>query len=301
MTPTQLAKLLEHTNAPAAHTKVVRANGQSKLQIVSGSTTVVTKPSGIGLEIHVSDNTPFEVIDLPVLITQSGFNEMVENDFFIGANSNVVILAACGICHNGCASSSHSGVHKFVVGQNAKLKYVEKHYANGAGEKIINPTSQIKLATGAEMIIETAQLEGVDQAKRITQASLGRNSRLEISERILTSKRQTASTLFTSKIAADGASLKISSRSVATDNSTQQFTSRITGKAHCFAHVECDAIVKDNGQVAAKPEIFAQNPDANLIHEASIGKIAGEQLIKLMTLGIDQPTAEKIIIEGFLR
>lgn len=300
MNDQEILKTIGFAGAPAT-SRNLRKNSQSTQRIVSDNTVIIDKPNRGGLEIHVRENTAFEVIDLPVLITESGLSEVVKNDIFIGDNANVVVVAGCGICNDGCLDSTHRGQHHFVLGKNAKLKYIEKHYATGQGGKIIHPESLAELGEGSEMTIETAQLGGVDLSNRSLKAKLAKNAKLIITERIFTEDKQQATTLFKAKLNKPNSSIKISSRSVATGASKQKFVSKITGSTTCFAHVECDAIIKDRAQVRAIPEIDARTGEANLIHEATIGKIAGEQLLKLLTLGYSQNEAEQIIIEGFLK
>ncbi|MGI6612527.1 MAG: SufB/SufD family protein [Candidatus Nanosyncoccaceae bacterium] len=279
-----------------------RVNGENTARITSKYTVVVDKTGGDGLEIHVAENAPFEVIDLPVLITKSGLQEEVKNDIFIGTGANVIILAGCGICADGCDVTMHRGEHNFLVGAGAKLRYIERHIGTGdSTEKIIHPTSNIKLEHDAEMEIITSQLGGVDKSKRVQEIALAHDSKLVITERIFTDKAQVTHSSYFANIRGNNASLKISSRSVATENSIQKFVSNIIGSTTCFAHVECDAIIKDRARVNAIPQVFAKHPDAQLIHEASIGKIAGEQLDKLMSLGLSTKEAERIIINGFLK
>ena len=280
----------------------VRQNSRTTQRAVSAYTTIVSKPKNSGLEIHVADDAPFEIIDIPVLITQSGLQEIVQNDIYIGAGANVIILAGCGICADGCEDTMHRGVHNFWVGERAKLKYIERHYATGTNKKkIISPTSLIQLARGAEMIIETNQLGGVDRSQRITEINLEKRAKLVVAERVFTDAKQRASSLFRANLKQDGASLKISSRAVATNDSRQEFVSKIIGEARCFVHVECDAIIKSRASVNALPQIYAKHREAHLIHEASIGKIAGDQLSKLMSLGLSKKEAEAVIINGFLK
>ncbi len=280
----------------------LRKNGQTVQRFISDNTTIIGKPQNRGLEIHVRENVPFEVIDIPVIITESGLDETVENDIYIGEGSNVVILAGCGICIDGCVSSSHSGVHRFHVGDNAKLKYIERHYAIGEeADKIISPTSEIILGEKAEMKIETSQLGGVSHSDRVTKVKFADKSKLDINERIFTEKDQTATTKFVATITGRDAKLKITSRSVATQQSRQEFKSVIIGKSPCSAYVSCDGIIQDQASVQATPTIDAQHMRARLIHEASIGRIAREQLDKLMTLGLSKKQAEDVILEGFLK
>ena len=281
----------------------IRKNGESIKKKVNSYIDIVTKEDKSGLDIYVKENTLFGIVHIPVIITESGLTDVVYNDFHIGANANVIIMAGCGIHNDLHKNSEHDGIHRFYLEENAKVKYVEKHYGEGKGKgkKILNPTTEIYMKKGSSMNMDSVQIKGVDDTIRITKATLDANTTLEISEKILTTGKQTAKTEFIVDLNGENASVHVTSRSVAEGSSTQEFTSNITGNTKCYAHVECDAIIKDEGKVKAIPEIYAKNIDANLIHEAAIGKIAGEQLNKLMTLGLNEQEAEEVIIKGFLK
>ena len=228
---------------------------------------------------------------------------MVYNDFHVGENCDVTIVAGCGIHNGGSAESEHSGIHAFYVGKNAKVKYIEKHFAqgDGSGKRTMNPTTLVHLGEGAYMEMETAQLGGVDSTIRTTNAELADGASLVIHEKILTHGSQRAETHFNVNLNGAGCGTHVVSRSVAKENSSQLFVSHVNGNNRCNGHTECDAIIMDEGKVSAVPEISANHPEASLIHEAAIGKIAGEQLIKLMTLGLTEKEAEEQIISGFLK
>lgn len=281
----------------------IRKNGESIKRKVNSYIDIVTKEDKSGLDIYVKENTLFGIVHIPVIITESGLTDVVYNDFHIGANANVIIMAGCGIHNDLHKNSEHDGIHRFYLEENAKVTYVEKHYGEGkgTGKKILNPTTEIYMKKGSSMNMDSVQIKGVDDTIRITKATLDANTTLEISEKILTTGKQTAKTEFIVDLNGENASVHVTSRSVAEGSSTQEFTSNITGNTKCYAHVECDAIIKDEGKVKAIPEIYAKNIDANLIHEAAIGKIAGEQLNKLMTLGLNEQEAEEVIIKGFLK
>ena len=281
----------------------IRKNGESIKKKVNSYIDIVTKEDKSGLDIYVKENTLFGIVHIPVIITESGLTDVVYNDFHIGANANVIIMAGCGIHNDLHKDSEHDGIHRFYLEENAKVTYVEKHYGEGkgTGKKILNPTTEIYMKKGSSMNMDSVQIKGVDDTIRITKATLDANTTLEISEKILTTGKQTAKTEFIVDLNGENASVHVTSRSVAEGSSTQEFTSNITGNTKCYAHVECDAIIKDEGKVKAIPEIYAKNIDANLIHEAAIGKIAGEQLNKLMTLGLNEQEAEEVIIKGFLK
>ena len=256
-----------------------------------------------GIDIYVKAGTKKESLHIPVILSQTGLRELVYNDFHIGEDCDVTIVAGCGIHNGGSETSEHSGVHAFYLAKNARVKYVEKHYGqgDGNGKNIMNPTTYVELEEGAYLEMETAQIKGVDSTKRTTRAILGAKSTLIVSEKIMTHGEQFAETEFEVELNGEGAGTHVVSRSVARDKSRQRFVSRIKGNAECSGHTECDAIILDDATVAAVPEILAVHPDASLIHEAAIGKIAGEQLIKLMTLGLTEKEAEEEIINGFLR
>ena len=240
---------------------------------------------------------------IPVILAESGIRETVYNDFHIGEGADVLIIAGCGIHNCGIQDSEHSGIHSFYVGKNAKVKYVEKHYGDGDGngKNIMNPHTVVELDEGAYMEMETTQIKGVDSTKRKTDAVLKTKSTLIIHEKIMTHGDQFAETEFTVDLQGDDCGTHVVSRSVAKDRSRQLFVSDVVGNARCSGHTECDAIIMDDASVVAVPKIVANNTEASLIHEAAIGKIAGEQLIKLMTLGLDEKQAEEEIINGFLK
>mgnify|MGYP005784863843 FL=1 len=281
----------------------IRKNGKATERKVTQNTNIITKKDQPGIDIIVKENTKFEIVHIPVIITESGIKDVVYNDFYIGKNANVIIIAGCGIHNDEHKDSEHDGIHRFFLEEGAKVKYIEKHYGEGKGKgkKILNPITEITLKQGASMEMETIQIKGVDSTVRETRGTLGQDTNLVITEKIMTHGKQFAKTEFSLELEGENASTHVTSRSVAIDKSKQEFISHISGDNKCFAHVECDAIIKDNGIVKAIPEITANHVDANLIHEAAIGKIAGEQLIKLMTLGLNEKQAEEEIIKGFLR
>ena len=236
-------------------------------------------------------------------MTESGFNDVVYNDFYIGENADVVIVAGCGIHNNTCKTSEHDGIHTFYLEPGAKVKYIEKHYGEGSGtgDRILNPQTIVHLKENSSLEMETVQIEGVSSTIRETSGDLGNNSTLTITEKIMTNGNQFAKTVFNVDLNGKDSSVHVTSRSVAKDNSSQEFYSNVNGNSKCFGHVECDAIIMDNAKITATPKIVANHIDASLIHEAAIGKIAGEQLIKLMTLGLTEKEAEEQIISGFLK
>ena len=270
---------------------------------ITDNINIVTKKDKSGIDIIVKENTKFEFVHIPVIITESGLKDVVYNDFYIGKNANVTIIAGCGIHNDHHKDSTHNGIHRFYLEEGAKVKYIEKHYGEGSGDgkRILNPITEVELKNRATMEMETVQIKGVDSTIRETKAKLDDSTNLTISEKIMTHGNQFAKTEFYVELNGENSSTHVTSRSVAQDESKQEFISKVLGNTKCYAHVECDAIIKDNGKVVAIPEIDANNVDANLIHEAAIGKIAGEQLMKLMTLGLTEKEAEEQIINGFLR
>lgn len=281
----------------------IRKNGKGIERKVTENINIVTKTDKSGIDIFVKENTKFEYVHIPVILTESGLKDVVYNDFYIGKNANVIIVAGCGIHNDHHADSQHDGIHRFFLEEGARVKYIEKHYGEGAGDgkRILNPVTEVYLKPGSTMEMESSQIKGVDSTVRETKGVLEADTNFVVTEKIMTHGEQKAETIFDLQLNGENASTHVTSRSVATENSYQHFTSKIYGNTKCFAHSECDAIIKDNAKVKATPEITANSVDANLIHEAAIGKIAGEQLTKLMTLGLSEKEAEEQIINGFLR
>ena len=281
----------------------IRKNGESAGRNSTANIQINQKSDKPGIDIVIKAGTKNESVHIPVVLTQSGLTDTVYNDFFIGEDCDVTIIAGCGIHNSGCDVSQHDGVHTFYVEKNAVVRYVEKHYGQGAGEgkKIMNPVTVIHLKEGAKLEMETTQIGGVDSSDRKTTATVDKDATLIIKEKILTEGEQFALTDFTVDLNGVNSSTNVVSRSVAKDTSFQKFVSRINGNALCNGHTECDAIIMDQGKVVAIPEVAANDVNASLIHEAAIGKIAGEQLIKLMTLGLSEEEAEAQIISGFLK
>ena len=281
----------------------IRANGQKAGRSTTANIDIVTKTDKDGIDIIIKPGTKNESVHIPVVLSMSGLKDMVYNDFFIGEDSDVTIIAGCGIHNCGEQASEHSGIHTFHVGKNARVRYVEKHYAegDGSGENIMNPTTVVELDEGGYMEMETTQIKGVDSTVRTTTAKLGPNATLIIKEKVMTHGKQLAKSDFTVDLDGEGCHTNVISRSVARDQSKQIFLARINGNAACYGHSECDAIIMDEGVVSAIPEVTANCLDAQLIHEAAIGKIAGEQLTKLMTLGLTEKEAEEQIVNGFLK
>ncbi len=281
----------------------IRSNGTKAGRNTTANIDIVTKEDVDGIDIIIKPGTKNESVHIPVVLAESGLQETVYNDFHIGENSDVVIVAGCGIHNGGDAASRHSGVHRFFVGKNARVKYIEKHYGegDGRGERIMNPTTVVELAENSYMEMETAQIKGIDSTNRKTVAKIADGATLVIGEKIMTHGSQVAVTEFEVELNGKDSSTHVVSRSVAKEDSQQKFISRVYGNNACNGHTECDAIVMDNAKVSAIPEIKANHTDASLIHEAVIGKIAGEQLIKLMTLGLTEKEAEEQIISGFLK
>lgn len=281
----------------------IRKNGKGIERQVTENINIVTKTDKSGIDIFVKENTQNEFVHIPVIITESGLNDVVYNDFYIGKNAKVYIIAGCGIHNDHHGDSQHDGIHRFFLEEGSHVTYVEKHYGEGSGDgkRILNPVTEVYLKNGSSMEMNSVQIKGVDSTVRVTKGVLEDNTNFVVSEKIMTHGNQIAETLFEVELNGENSSTQVTSRSVATDNSKQKFGSKVIGNNKCFGHVECDAIIKDNGVVQAIPEISANNVEANLIHEAAIGKIAGEQLTKLMTLGLTEKEAEEEIIKGFLR
>ena len=281
----------------------VRRNGKLAGRHTTANIDIVTKTDRPGIDIIIKSGTKGERVDIPVILTETGLDDLVYNDFYVEDGADVVIVAGCGIHNAGGLKSEHDGIHAFHIGKNAKVLYIEKHYGEGegTGERILNPTTLIEIAEGGSMTMETAQIKGVDSAIRKTDAVLSDGATLIIREKIMTHGKQYAETNFHVALNGKDSGARVISRSIAKDDSRQKYISCIDGNNICTGHTECDAIIMDNGAVTAKPELNANNVEAQLIHEAAIGKIAGEQLIKLMSLGLTEKEAEEKIVNGFLK
>lgn len=281
----------------------IRANGEMAARSTTANIDIVSKTDASGIDIHIKPGTKNESVHIPVVLSKSGLKEMVYNDFYIGEDSDVVIVAGCGIDNCGSQDSEHDGIHRFYVGKNARIKYVEKHYGagDGQGKRILNPGTEVYMEEGSYMEMEMVQIKGVDSTVRDTKAELAAGAKLVVRERLMTHGEQSAVSSYEVKLNGTGASADVISRSVAKDSSYQKFDSRIVGNAPCSGHTECDAIIMDKAKILAIPQLEANDLDAALIHEAAIGKIAGEQIIKLMTLGLTEEEAEEQIVNGFLK
>ena len=281
----------------------IRANSDLTERNTTANIDITTKTDVSGIDVRVKPGTKKESIHIPVVLSESGLKEMVYNDFYIGDDCDVVIIAGCGIHNCGDQDSQHDGIHRFFIGKNSKVKYVEKHYGegDGTGKRLLNPVTEAYLEENSFMEMEMVQIKGVDSTVRTTKSELAAGAKMLVRERLLTHGDQRAESVYETVLNGAGSSADIVSRSVAKDNSYQRFDSKITGNAACSGHTECDAIIMDNARILAVPQLEANNIDAALVHEAAIGKIAGEQIIKLMTLGLSQEQAEEQIINGFLK
>ena len=281
----------------------IRANGKMAARSTTAHIDIVSKDDGSGIDIHIQPGTKNESVHIPVVLSESGLTEMVYNDFYIGADADITIVAGCGIHNGGDKDSKHDGIHRFFVGENAKVRYVEKHYGSGdgRGKRIMNPGTEVHMEKNSYMEMEMVQIKGVDSTIRTTKADLEDGAKLVIRERLLTHGTQTAKSEYIVNLNGEDSSANVVSRSVAKESSYQLFVSKINGNAKCAGHTECDAIIMDDAKISAVPEITANSTEAALIHEAAIGKIAGEQIIKLMTLGLTEEEAEAQIVNGFLK
>ena len=280
-----------------------RANSQLAGRNTTANIDIISKENGSGIDIRIKPGTKNESVHIPVVISESGIKETVYNDFYIGEDADVVIVAGCGIDNCGGQDSEHDGVHRFFVGRGAKVKYVEKHYGSGdgKGQRILNPVTECYMEEDSSMEMEMEQIKGVDSTERTTIAELKAGAKLIVKERLMTHGSQNAVSSYQVNLNGAGATADVVSRSVARDDSSQTFNARITGNAPCSGHTECDSIIMDRGHILAIPSLEANDIDAMLVHEAAIGKIAGDQLTKLMTLGLTEAEAEEQIINGFLR
>ena len=281
----------------------LRANGKSVGRGSSANIEITSKEDGSGIDIRIKPGTKNESVHIPVVMSESGMKETVYNDFYIGEGADVVIVAGCGIDNCGTQDSEHDGVHRFFVGENAKVKYVEKHYGSGdgKGQRILNPVTEVTMEAGSSMEMEMVQIKGVDSTSRTTKANVKADASLIVRERLMTHGTQYAYSEYEVTLDGENASADVVSRGVAKDKSYQKLDLRIVGNAACHGHTECDSIIMDEGRILAVPSLEANNVDAMLVHEAAIGKIAGDQLIKLMTLGLTEKEAEEQIVNGFLK
>ncbi len=281
----------------------LRANGESVGRKSTANIEIISKTDVSGIDIRIKPNTKKESVHIPVVLSESGLKETVYNDFYIGENSDVLIVAGCGIDNCGTQDSEHDGVHRFYIGKNAKIRYVEKHYGSGSGDgkRILNPQTEVYMEEGSTCEMEMVQIKGVDSTERTTIAKLAADAKLIVHERLMTHGEQHALSIYKVELNGDGSSADVVSRSVARDHSYQKLDMCISGNAACSGHTECDSIIMDHGTILAVPSLEANSIDAALVHEAAIGKIAGEQLTKLMTLGLTEAEAEEQIINGFLK
>ena len=280
----------------------IRKNGQLEGRSSSANITIESKTDKPGIDIHIAPGTRHESVHIPVIVTQTGLKDLVYNDFYIGEDCDVDIVAGCGIHNSGCETAEHDGVHTFYVGKNARVRYVEKHYGEGegTGKRILNPQTVVYLEEGAFIQLDTTQIRGVDSTKRETKVVVGPRAEAVINEKLLTHGTQTAESDMEIILDGEDASGRVISRSVAQDKSQQVFYPRMTGNAKCFGHVQCDSIIMGEAKISSIPAISANHVDAQLIHEAAIGRIAGDQITKLMTLGLTEEEAEDRILKGFL-
>lgn len=281
----------------------IRKNGQSIARNSDNDIEIISKTDKSGIDIIVKPGVKNKSVHIPVIITVGNLSDLVYNDFYIGKGADVLIVAGCGIHNETNQKSQHDGIHTFHLEEDCKVKYVEKHLGVGigSGEKVLNPTTEVYMKSGSEFEMETIQIGGVSYSNRKTKAVLDDNTILIIKEKIKTDKKQKAITAFDVVLKGKNSSVEVISRSVAKDSSRQKFVSNLHGRNECFGHVECDGIILDKAQIISEPKITAENINATLIHEAAIGKIAGDQLIKLQTLGLSEEEAQNEIIKGFLK
>ena len=281
----------------------IRKNGQLEGRNNSAHITIESKTDKPGIDIRIDPHTKNESVHIPVIVTQTGLKDLVYNDFHIGEGCDVDIVAGCGIHNSGCETAEHDGIHTFYVGKGAKVRYVEKHYGEGegTGQRILNPHTIVYLEEGASIQLETVQIRGVDSTKRYTKVVLDGDAEAVVTERLLTHGQQFAESKMDVVMNGEGARTQVISRSVAQDESVQVFYPQVEGNAQCFGHVQCDSIIMGKAKVSSIPAIVANHMDAQLIHEAAIGKIAGDQILKLMTLGLTEEEAEQKILDGFLQ
>ena len=280
----------------------LRSNGCGVERRSSENIIITPKENKPGITIIVKPNTKNETAYIPVIITEDNVNDLVYNDFYIGENCDITIIAGCGIHNDGCGTSQHDGIHTFYIGKNAKVKYIEKHYGEGSIEskKILNPTTIVHMEENSYCEMNMTQIKGVNSTKRETEANLGKDAKLIINEKLMTHDEQTAHSNVNCNLNGEGSIVQIVSRSVAKDSSVQVFHPIATGNNNCKAHIQCDSIIMDKAKVGSIPEIQANHTEAQIVHEAAIGRINNDQLLKLETFGLSEEEAEKVIIDAFL-
>ena len=280
----------------------IRSNGSGAGRRSTENIVIESKKDLPGIDITIKPGTKGETVYIPVVVTAAGLIDMVYNDFYIGEGADVVIVAGCGIHNDGCEDSRHDGIHRFFIGKNARLKYVEKHYGEGTGTgaRILNPTTEVTMEEGSYCEMEMVQIAGVNSTVRETSAHLGKNAKMMVMERLMTHDKQVAHSNMKINLDGEGSSVQIISRSVGRDESEQLFHPDAVGNAACRAHIQCDSILMDHAKISSIPQITANHPDAQIVHEAAIGRINNEQLLKHETLGMTEEEAEAIIVEAFL-
>lgn len=280
----------------------IRKNGSSAGRFSTQNISIEPKNGSSGIDVRIKSGTKNEEVHIPVILTESDFCETVYNDFFVGDNCDVTVIAGCGIHNTGCGEARHDGIHTFYIGKNSTVRYVERHYGSGegTGERVMNPKTVVYVGEGSTIQMDTTQIKGVDSTERDTRIFVSKDGFAIVNEKLMTHGRQTALSDMLLSLEGENANGRIISRSVARDDSKQVFNPRITGKANCFGHVRCDSILMDNAVISSVPAISAEHTEAQLVHEAAIGRIAGDQLMKLMTLGLSEEEAEEKILEGFL-
>ena len=298
-----LEKIADLTGKPVGAFNIRKDSGCEARQSTE-HIEITPKTDKPGIDIRIKDGTKGEVCHIPVIISKSGLSEMVYNDFFVGDNCDVEIIAGCGIHNSGCDESRHDGVHTFYIGKNSRVHYAEKHYGEvtdgETGKNVMNPQTIVYLGEGSTMQMDTVQIRGIDSTKRFTKFVCEAGSEVVVTERLLTHGKQIAESDMEIRLNGKDARGRVISRSVAQDASEQVFYPRMVGNAECFGHVQCDSIIMGDARIKSSPAIEALCPDAQLIHEAAIGKIAGDQLLKLETLGLTHEEAEETILKGFL-
>ena len=280
----------------------LRYNGQPLCHGDSEHVKIKRKTDKNGIDVYIDGNAKGERVQIPVVMTVSGMTDVVYNDFHIADGADVVIVAGCGIHNAGCDSTRHDGIHSFHVGKGCNVRYEEKHYGEGegTGEKILNPVTKIYVGEDSVFTLDTAQIKGVDSSVRETDIQMAAGAKLYVTERLMTHDKQTAVSNMEIQMHGEGSSAKIASRSVAKGESVQTFHPTAIGNSACHAHVQCDSIIMDQARVCSIPEIDARHIDAAIIHEAAIGRINNDQLIKLRTLGMTEEEAEAVIVDAFL-
>ena len=261
-----LEKIADLTGKPVGAFNIRKDSGCEARQSTEHIEITPKTDGKQGIDIRVKDGTKGEQCHIPVIISKTGLSEMVYNDFYIGDDCDVEIVAGCGIHNSGCNESRHDGVHTFYIGRNSRVHYAEKHYGEDApgqtGRNVMNPQTIVHLGENSTMQMDTVQIRGIDSTKRDTKFYCAAGSEVVVTERLLTHGEQVAESDMLIELNGADARGRVISRSVAQDDSRQIFHPVMVGNSQCFGHVQCDSIIMGSAHIESIPAITANCPDA---------------------------------------